>query len=71
MLIAPGGQSLHTRARMLLVNSLENQARRRKDMVLEYLDKLTLLQQTHALPAGQGADLVARGVDAVAQKARS
>ena len=64
-----GPQSL--RARMLLVNSLENQARRRKDMVLEYLDKLTLLQQTHALPVGQGADLVARGVDAVAQKARS
>jgi hypothetical protein len=58
------------RPRMLLVNALENQARRRKDMVSEYLDKLALLQQKHRLPAGQGADLVARGVEAVTQKAR-
>jgi tetratricopeptide (TPR) repeat protein len=59
------------RPRMLLVNALENQARRRKDIVVEYLDKLTLLQDKHALPAGAGTDLVAQAVEAVAHKARS
>jgi tetratricopeptide (TPR) repeat protein len=59
------------RARMLLVNALENQSRRRPDMVLEYLDRLTLLQRTHALPAGQGAELVASGVETLAAKTRS
>ena len=53
------------RPRMLLVNALEYQARRRKDMVVEYLDKLSLLQQKHALPAGRGAELVAAGVRSV------
>jgi tetratricopeptide (TPR) repeat protein len=59
------------RPRMLLVNALENQARRRKDIVVEYLDKLTLLQEKHELPAGGASDLVAKAVEAVAQKARS
>ncbi len=58
------------RPRMLLVNALENQARRRRDIAAEYLDKLALLQEKHALPAGQGADLVARGVDTVREKSR-
>jgi tetratricopeptide (TPR) repeat protein len=59
------------RARMLLVNALENQSRRRPDMVLEYLDRLMLLQRTHSLPAGQGAELVASGVDSLIAKTRS
>jgi hypothetical protein len=59
------------RSRMLLVNALENQSRRRKDMVLEYLDRLALLQRKHPLPAGQGATLVAAGVETVTAKARS
>jgi tetratricopeptide (TPR) repeat protein len=58
------------RPRMLLVNALENQSRRRKDMVAEYLDKLALLQQTHALPPGQGHDLVAQAVKTVREKAQ-
>jgi hypothetical protein len=58
------------RPRMLLVNALESQARRRQDIVVEYLDKLALLQDKHALPAGQGRDLVARGVQTVSDKAR-
>jgi hypothetical protein len=33
------------------------------DIVREYLDKLTLLQQQHDLPAGAGSALVAKGVD--------
>ncbi len=59
------------RPRMLLVNALENQARRRKDIVAEYLDKLALLQDKHALPAGTGATLVAQAVDTVVERARS
>ncbi len=57
------------RPRMLLVNALENQARRRKDIAAEYLDKLTLLQQQHGLP-GQGGDLVEKGVKTVVEKIR-
>ena len=50
------------RPRMLLVNALENQARRRPDIVREYLEKLALLQERHALPPGVGSELVAKGV---------
>jgi tetratricopeptide (TPR) repeat protein len=57
------------RPRMLLVNALENQARRRKDIAAEYLDKLALLQEQHGLP-GQGGELVARGVQTVTDKVR-
>jgi hypothetical protein len=57
------------RPRMLLVNALENQARRRKDIAAEYLDKLALLQEQHALP-GRGGDLVSKGVRTVAAKVR-
>jgi tetratricopeptide (TPR) repeat protein len=57
------------RPRMLLVNALENQARRRKDIAAEYLDKLALLQAQHGLP-GQGGDLVARGVQTLVEKVR-
>jgi tetratricopeptide (TPR) repeat protein len=64
-----GGQQL--RPRMLLVNALENQARRRPDMAREYLDKLALLQQRHALPPGVGSDLLAKGVDAVFGKVQT
>jgi tetratricopeptide (TPR) repeat protein len=57
------------RPRMLLVNALENESRRRPDIVREYLDKLALLQDKHALPAGPGAELVAKGVRTVTDKA--
>jgi tetratricopeptide (TPR) repeat protein len=57
------------RPRMLLVNALENQARRRKDIVVEYLDKLALLQRTQGLPAGAGSELVAKAVELVREKA--
>ena len=59
------------RPRMLLVNALENQTRRRPDIAREYLGKLELLQQRHALPAGVGADLVAKGVSQVSEKAKA
>jgi hypothetical protein len=58
------------RPRMLLVNALENQTRRRKDIVVEYLEKLALLEQRHAMPPGQGSELVAQGIQAVIAKAR-
>jgi tetratricopeptide (TPR) repeat protein len=58
------------RPRMLLVNALENQTRRRPDMAREYLDKLSLLQQRHVLPPGVGADLVAKAVAVVIEKAK-
>ncbi len=57
------------RPRMLLVNAMENQTRRRPDIAREYLDKLALLQQLHALPAGVGSDLVTKGVQTVVEKA--
>jgi hypothetical protein len=58
------------RPRMLLVNALENQARRRPDMAREYLEKLALLQQRHVLPPGVGCDLVAKAVAVVIEKTR-
>jgi tetratricopeptide (TPR) repeat protein len=58
------------RPRMLLVNALENQARRRKDIVAEYLGKLALLQEKHPLSPGQGNDLVTAAVRTVTEKAR-
>jgi tetratricopeptide (TPR) repeat protein len=57
------------RPRMLLVNALENETRRRPDIAREYLDKLALLQQRHALPFGVGTDLVAKAVKTVVEKA--
>ena len=59
------------RPRMLLVNALENQTCRRPDIAREYLEKLALLQQRHALPQGVGSDLVAKGVAMVSDKARA
>ena len=57
------------RPRMLLVNALEYEARRRPDIVREYLAKLALLQQAHPLPGGRGAELVDQGVATVRGKA--
>jgi hypothetical protein len=57
------------RPRLLLINALENQARRRPDIVREYLDKLALLQQHHSLPPGTGSALVDKGVIIVREKA--
>jgi len=59
------------RPRMLLVNALENETRRRPDIVREYLGKLRLLQQQHPAPEGTGKELIARGVQAVVEKAGS
>jgi len=59
------------RPRLLLVNALENEARRRPDIVREYLGKLALLQQRHASAEGVGNDLVAKGVAAVREKANA
>jgi tetratricopeptide (TPR) repeat protein len=59
------------RPRMLLVNALENESRRRPDIVREYLEKLTLLQEKHPLPPGPGSDLVAKGVRTVTEKANA
>ena len=59
------------RPRMLLVNALENQTRRRPDIAREYLGKLELLQQRYALPAGVGAELVSKGVSLVVEKAKA
>jgi hypothetical protein len=59
------------RPRMLLVNALENESRRRPEIVREFLEKLTLLQQKHPLPPGRGAQLVAQGVQTVAEKANA
>jgi tetratricopeptide (TPR) repeat protein len=59
------------RPRLLLVNALENQARRRPDMVREYLERLALLQRQHPLPAGAGSTLVEKAVVAVTGQAQS
>ena len=54
---------------MLLVNALENEARRRPDIVREYLVKLSMLQQRHELSQGAGGELVAKAARTVAEKA--
>jgi hypothetical protein len=59
------------RPRMLLVNTLENESRRRPDIVREFLEKLMMLQQKHPLPAGPGANLVAKAVQIVTEKANA
>jgi hypothetical protein len=53
------------RSRLLLLNSVEKEARRRPDIVREYVEKLALLQQRHPLPAGQAADLAASAMDKI------
>ena len=57
------------RPRMLLVNALENETRRRPDIAREYFPKLSLLQQRHGLVPGAGSELVAKGVQQVVDKA--
>jgi len=47
------------RCRILLLNAVEKEARRRPDIIKEYLEKLSLLQQRHPLGAGPATDLVA------------
>jgi hypothetical protein len=62
-----GGELL--RPRMLLVNALESEARRRPDIAREYLGKLAMLQQRHALTEGRGSELIALAVRVVEQMA--
>jgi tetratricopeptide (TPR) repeat protein len=57
------------RPRMLLVNALESETRRRPDIAREYLGKLTLLQQRHPSTDGPGAELIASAVRLVTDKA--
>jgi len=59
------------RPRMLLVNALENQTRRRPDIAREYLEKLAMLQQRHAQTSSVGNELVAKGVEKVSEKAKA
>jgi hypothetical protein len=59
------------RPRMLLVNALENQTRRRPDIAREYLEKLALLQSRHVLTKSVGNELVAKGVAKVNEKAKA
>jgi tetratricopeptide (TPR) repeat protein len=59
------------RPRMLLVNALENETRRRPDIAREYLDKLALLQKQHVLPQSVGSGLVEKGVLSVVAKANA
>jgi tetratricopeptide (TPR) repeat protein len=53
------------RCRLLLLNSIEREARRRPDIVKEYLEMLSLLQQRHPLPAGPAADLISAAMKAI------
>jgi tetratricopeptide (TPR) repeat protein len=68
--VALQGEQL-LRPRLLLINALENETRRRPDIAREYLGKLALLQQQHALPEGRGALLAEKGVSAVTGKAQA
>jgi tetratricopeptide (TPR) repeat protein len=62
-----GGDLL--RPRMLLINALESETRRRPDIAREYLGKLSLLQQRHTSIDGPGAELIASAVRIVTDKA--
>jgi tetratricopeptide (TPR) repeat protein len=62
-----GGDLL--RPRMLLINALESETRRRPDIAREYLAKLSMLQQRYAAMEGPGAELIATAVRTVIDKA--
>jgi hypothetical protein len=49
----------NVRTRCMLLNTLEKEARRRPDIVREYVDKLRRLQIEHPLRAGAASTLVA------------
>lgn len=63
-----GGELL--RPRLLLVNALEYEARRRPDITREYLDRLALLQSRQPLAEGRGSTLIDRAVGSLNEKAR-
>ncbi len=56
------------RPRLVLINALENQSRRRPDIAREYVEKLALLQQRNPLTAH--GDLVSKAVALVTAKVR-
>ena len=56
------------RPRLLLLTALENEARRRPQIVREFVDRLALLQQRH--PVAAHAELVAQAAAAVAARAQ-
>lgn len=53
------------RSRLLLLNSLEKEARRRPDIVRQYAEKLSLLQKQYPLPPGLAADLAAAAAEMI------
>jgi len=53
------------RCRMLLLNAVEKEARRRPDIVNEYSEKLSLLQHRHPFREGPAADLVAAAMKTI------
>jgi hypothetical protein len=53
------------RCRMLLLNAVEKEGRRRPDIIKEYLEKLSLLQQRRPLPAGPAAELVSSAMKTI------
>lgn len=59
------------RPRLLLLNTVQKEGRRRPDIVREYLDKLSLLQQRHPLPAGAAADLATAALDRIRESVKA
>jgi tetratricopeptide (TPR) repeat protein len=55
----------NARFRLLLLNTIQREGRRRPDIVREYLERLTLLQQRHPLPAGAAAELAAAALEKI------
>lgn len=58
------------RFRLLLLNTVEKEGRRRPDIAREYLDKLSLLQQRHPLAPGAAADLAAAALQKIRESVR-
>lgn len=59
------------RSRLLLLNTIQKEGRRRPDIVREYLEKLSLLQQRHPLPPGAVADLSATALEKIRELVRA
>lgn len=65
LLQAAATTATNPRSRLLLLNTVQKEGRRRPDIVREYLDPLSLLQQRHPLPAGPAADLAAAALESI------
>lgn len=60
----------HARFRLLLLNTVQKEGRRRPDIVREYLDKLSLLQQRHPLAPGVAADLATAALEKIRESVK-